>query len=235
MKHFAIGLMAVCMVLGVVPMHATMESAAADNQKVPILMVHGLGGSSAGWSTMISRLKSNGYDSRLLYTIDMQDNSVMCAESHITQISDKIEEIVSETGSTQVDVIGHSRGGTDLYAYVRYGNGVNRVRNWISLAGANNYNCNSTYGTPPSDPTPGSQTLYTSIWSPDDGLVSEAWSVIDGANDIEVAGVSHLQFPTSATVFPYVLNALQGTGLNDGRGLSALPSAPSNLTIASSN
>jgi triacylglycerol lipase len=235
MKHFAVCLMAICLVLGLSPMHAANESAAADYPKVPILMVHGLGGSSSGWTTMETKLKSAGYPAELLFTVDVADNSTMCATSHITDIHDAIESIVAQTGYTQVDVIGHSRGGTDLYSYMRYSNGANRVRNWISLAGANNYNCNSTYGTPPADPTLGAQTLYTSIYSPDDGLVPESWSIIQGANNIEVAGVSHLQFPTSATVFPYVLNALQGTGLNDGVGLLALPSAPSNLTLANSN
>lgn len=230
MKHFAVGLVAMCMMLGIFPTHAANESAAADYQKVPILMVHGLGGNSTNWNTMISRLKSNGYDARLLYTINMENNNTLCAASHLTQISNKVEEIVSESGFERIDVIGHSRGGLNLYDYMRFGNGPNRVRNWISLGGVNNMRC-SFNGNPPADDTPGDQTLYTSIYSLSDELATPSLAMIEGANNVAVDNVSHFTLQLDTVVFSHVLDALEGAGLNNGAGISASPSAPTNLTI----
>ena len=131
----------------------------AEYQKIPILMVHGLGGNSSSWYLVKARLKANGYPSRLLFTINMQDNYVLCSKKHVEQISDKIEEIVATTGYSQVDVVGHSRGGLNLYDYVLFGNGAYRIRNWISIGGANNVYC-SIYGRYFGDVTP-DDTLYT--------------------------------------------------------------------------
>jgi len=198
-------------------------SAAADYPKVPILMVHGMGGTSASWYSMIGSLRSMGYDDRLLYTIDMSDNYALCADSHVDQISNKVEEIVSETGFDRIDVIGHSRGGLNLYDYMRFDNGPNRVRNWISLGGVNQYSCSTN---PPSDPTPGSQTLYTSIYSTSDELVTPELAMIEGARNIAVESVSHFTLTFDAGVFSHVLEALQGKGLNDGASGVSEPQLP---------
>ena len=41
-------------------------------------------------------LTQNGYSANLLYTIDLTDNWFLCSKNHVTQISNKIEQIVSE-------------------------------------------------------------------------------------------------------------------------------------------
>jgi triacylglycerol lipase len=220
--------LAILLVVGIAPISVT-----ADYPKVPILMVHGLGGASGSWYLVIQRLKSNGYDDSLLYTIDMVDNYSLCSENHITQISNKVEEIVSETGFNRIDVIGHSRGGSNLYDYMRFDNGPNRVRNWISLGGANNKVCLTNWGQAPADPTPGNQTLYTSIYSLTDEIVTPELAIIDGARNIAVDNVSHFSLTLDDDVFSHVLAALQGTGLNNGAGLSTPkpPSSPTGLKI----
>ena len=181
-------------------------------------------------------LTQNGYSANLLYIIDLTDNWFLCSTNHVTQISNKIEQIVSESGYDRVDVIGHSRGGLNLYDYMRFDNGANRVRNWISLAGANNMTCSGSYGSAPNDPTPGNETLYTSIYSNSDTLVSPEMAIIEGARNIELTGLSHSDMRKSNNVFPYVLDALKGTGLNDGMSISELerPSPPTGVRFSSS-
>jgi len=223
---FALGL-AILFVVSIVEI-----SAAADYPKVPILMVHGMGGSSSNWSTMISKLKANGYDAQLLYTIDITPNSTLCSESHVTEISNKVDEIVAESGFNRIDVMGHSRGGLNLYDYMRFSNGTSHVRNWISMGGVNNWPC-SFNQDPPADPTPGDQTLYTSIYSTADTLVTPSMATIAGARNISVDGVNHLTMPSNAVIITHVLEALQGTGLNDGAGVSKSPSAPTGVRLLS--
>ena len=70
---------------------------AAEYKKIPILMVHGLWGNSNAWIPLKQYLTQNGYSANLLYAIDITtDNSVLCSKNHVTQISNKIEQIVSE-------------------------------------------------------------------------------------------------------------------------------------------
>ncbi len=139
----------------------------------------------------------------------------------------------------KVDVIGYSRGGLNLYNYMRYDNGVNRVRNWISLGGSNNMSCFGFYGSSSSDPTPGDNTSYTSIYSLTDELVSPDMAIIKGARNISIASASHFTLTTDSEVMSYVLKALQGTGLNNGVALTqpnqqSAPSVPIGLRVISS-
>lgn len=193
----------------------------ADNEKIPVLMVHGMGGNSSGFDAMRQELANAGYDSELLFAMDMtEDNSLLCSLKHVPEVDKKVEQIVRETGYDRVDVIGHSRGGLNLYNYMRFGNGANRVRNWISLAGANN-NCPGLYSNPPADKTPGEKTKYTSIFSINDELAGVETRIIEGARNIELTGLSHSELKSDAKVIPYVLAALKGSGLNiDGNGQS---------------
>jgi triacylglycerol lipase len=213
-------------------------SVAAEYEKVPVLMVHGMGGNSSSFFMMEQYLRSNGYDSKLLYTIDMTDNFTLCSDSHLPQISAKVEEIVSETGFTRIDVIGHSRGGLNLYQYMLSGNGAKRVRNWISIGGSNNMMCFGFSTTRSSDPTPGDYTSYTSIYSLTDELVSPQIAMINGARNISIESASHFTLPMDSEVLSYVLKALQGTGLNDGVAViqpnqPSAPSAPIDLRVIS--
>lgn len=208
-------------------------SVATEYEKVPILMIHGMGGNSTNWNTMKQRLRDNGYEDRLLYTIDMVNNGSLCSENHVTQISNKVEDIVLESGFERIDVMGHSRGGLNLYNYMRFDNGTNRVRNWISLGGSNHM-CSTLYGPSPSDPTPGDQTLYTSIYSLTDELVAPEIAIIEGARNISIEKASHFTLIRNAEVFSYVLETLQGNGLNDGVAVSEPPATPTGLRILSS-
>jgi len=214
-------------------------SVAAEYEKVPILMVHGMGGNSASFYRLEQHLRSNGYDNNLLYAIEMTDNLTMCSESHVPQISAKVEEIVRETGFKRIDVIGYSRGGLNLYDYMRNDNGVNRVRNWISVGGSNNMSCFGFYGSSSSDPTPGDYTAYTSIYSLADELVRPDMAIIEGARNSSISNASHFTLAMDSEVMSYVLKALQGTGLNNGVAVTqpnqpSAPSAPDGLRVISS-
>jgi cysteine-rich repeat protein len=192
---------------------------AQEYEKYPILFVHGL----RGWGSLFDPIRQNlidsGYNASILYTIDIEeDNNLLCSEAHVPQVSAMVEQIVAETGYQRVDVIGHSRGGLNLYNYMRYDNGPNRVRNWVSIAGANQM-CPDLYGgNPPADSTPGDNTLYTCIWSTGDTLINEARGTITGARNIMVEGVSHGGMRTDPVVFGHILEAFQGNGWNDGVG-----------------
>ena len=181
--------------------------------KLPVLMVHGLGGSHSNWDSIRIGLVEAGYDIDLLFTIDTVPNTSTCDPGHVHMIYEKVEQIVRETGYDQVDVIGHSNGGTDLMNYMRYSNGTRRVRNWVSIGGANNFRCRVSFINPPQQvlPVP-QQPLYPTLqdtfpigWDPlpppwvptdlnDDGVLERSYMDVAKANklrDFRLPGISY--------------------------------------------
>jgi pimeloyl-ACP methyl ester carboxylesterase len=180
----------------------------------PIIMIHGLYGNPLSWNRLQSWLEDQGFDRNLMYVPQMTDNFTMCSLAHIEQIEDEIALIRSETGAEKVTLIGHSRGGTDIMAFMRFSPDSDLVDNVITLAGANHYYCDTVYGRPPSDDTPG-DALYTSIYSvPDDGIVTANMAKLNGAHNVEYTDLSHIEFIQTEAVFEDVLEALKGGGSN---------------------
>lgn len=174
----------------------------------PLLMLHGLGGSPSAFNEIKAYLIANGFEQEMSSPA-MVNNSAMCSLSHLDQIASQIASIKADTGAEKVDLLGYSRGGTASLAFMRFRNQGDDIGKVITIAGANNWNCNSVYGIPPTDQTPGN-AIYTSIYSPNDGLVSIALSFLeDGATNISIDGVRHLQFPSNREVQAAVLEALQ--------------------------
>jgi triacylglycerol lipase len=181
----------------------------------PILFIHGWFGSPDNWDSIINRLVDAGYDRRLLFTIKQVDNFQLCSERHVEQVLLEIDTILEETGASKVDVVSHSRGGGVGYEVAIRLAESGKIEDWIALAGAiQGLNCD--YASPVSDPTPG-ETLYTAIWSPDDGIIPNPsrWCVIEGAYNVELPGVKHVEFLTDGKVFDYLVNSLEGAGANN--------------------
>ena len=79
-----------------------------DLKHDPILFVHGYGGSSANWETMKQRFLDDGWQSVELYSYNysfVSSNATTAAE-----IRDQVDDIISKTGATKVDIIAHSMG-----------------------------------------------------------------------------------------------------------------------------
>jgi pimeloyl-ACP methyl ester carboxylesterase len=178
----------------------------------PILMIHGLFGHPATWNRLQSWLEDEGFDRDLMYAPQVTDNFSMCSFEHIEQIEDEIALIRSKTGAEKVTLIGHSRGGTAIMAFMRFSDDNDLVGNVITLAGANHYYCDMVYGRPPRDDTPG---LYTSIYTnPSDGVMPASMARLAGARNVEYTDLSHNDFILTEAVFEDVLDALRGGGLN---------------------
>lgn len=180
----------------------------------PILMIHGLYGHPVTWNKLQSWLENEGFDRNLMFAPQIKDNFSMCSHEHIAQIENEIATVISETGAEKVTLIGHSRGGTAIMAFMHFSDNNYWVRNVITLAGANHYVCDSYYGRPSRDDTPG-DALYTSIYAtPHDGNVPAYLAKLDGARNVEYVGLTHNDFILNEAVFEDVLDALLGGGLN---------------------
>jgi pimeloyl-ACP methyl ester carboxylesterase len=120
-----------------------------DDDRPPIVFVHGNGDTAALWHTTVWRFESNGWDRRRLHAIDFryplarsddakpQANRSSSAEQR-EQLAAKVAEVLRSTGRDRLVLIGSSRGGNTIRDYVKNGGGSAYVSHVI-LAGAINH------------------------------------------------------------------------------------------------
>jgi pimeloyl-ACP methyl ester carboxylesterase len=131
--------------------------------RVPVFFVHGYGMEPSSFNTMIAHLEQQvGYPPQLLRPIDLVPNSGANIPAAEDQIQPAIEQFLIDVNSylednhpgvpskSQVDLVSHSMGGLSSRWYAAKVK-PERVRKWISLAGANHGSSVSAFedeGTP---------------------------------------------------------------------------------------
>src|SRR5579863_5360054 len=110
----------------------------ADSPQRPILFVHGDGDSAALWTTIIWRFESAGYDSHLLFAVDLphplhrdddtkpQVNRSSTTEA-ATDLGAMVTRVLQTTGQDKLILIGNSRGGNEIRNYLRNFGGAAHV------------------------------------------------------------------------------------------------------------
>jgi len=166
---------------------------------IPVLLIHGWFGSSTSWVRMINDMQAKGYPGDLIFTIDLPSNVNNLCQDFNAEIDKKVQDIMGQTGSTQVDLVGWSRGGNNVYKYSLDHPGI--VRNCVLLDGVTR-GCFSIGD----DPTPGDDTLYYNII----GTVARE---IPGATNVKISG-SHYGLGTNPAAWALIYDGLNGNGSN---------------------
>ncbi len=142
------GLAAIILSLLLVPAVGGCEGAAGDLEKTPVFFVHGHGMTPGSFDAMIARLEKSGYPRLYLRAVRLQPNTGANIEAAQDQILPAIENYLSEINAflerkrpdlapkTRVDLVSHSMGGLSSRWYAAKLR-PDRVRVWLSLAGAN--------------------------------------------------------------------------------------------------
>jgi len=190
----------------------------------PIVFVHGWSESSTIWNTMISRFQADGWT-----TAELNNWSYNTSQSNVTtasQLQTKINQVLSSTGATQVDLITHSMGALSSRYYIKNLGGDLKVNDWVSLGGPNHGTDTANFCIQTSciemrqgssfltalnsgDETPGVVT-YGTWWSPCDEIINPDSSVaISGASNTQTACLSHAGLYGDATVYGQVRNFVQ--------------------------
>jgi pimeloyl-ACP methyl ester carboxylesterase len=117
--------------------------------RTPVFFVHGYGLTSADWNALRAYLQQQaGYPPQLLRAVDLVPNTGANVEAAVNQLQPAIEEFLSELNAylalnqpgvpskTKVDLVSHSMGSLSGRWYAAR-LAPQRVRRWLSLAGAN--------------------------------------------------------------------------------------------------
>jgi triacylglycerol lipase len=182
---------------------------------VPIVLVHGYGGSPDSFAVMERRFRALGHT---VVAIDLPgDNNVANAKA--------IRDLVAANGWQKVAIVGHSMGGLSSRAWIRSYGGRKVAVTYVSLGtpqqgiivacALQRSNGGQMCPTDPfmtklnsGDPTPG-PTTWTSIFSTTDGLVpTSASRLAGGACNVRVSGPDHSGLLTDPKVFRLVRDAI---------------------------
>ena len=192
-----------------------------------VLLVHGYRGSSSAFAPLQAGLRAAGIPS-VVVDLPGEDNVANAAA-----IRDAAERVVRAGGpGTTVDIVAHSMGGLSSRWFAKFlggstPGGLPLLARYVSL-GTPQYGLPATCDLDPAnggqmcptgdflaqlndgDDTPGA-TVYTTIFSTDDGLVPTSASRLDGgACFVEVDGVNHFALRTDAAVLDLIVRALRG-------------------------
>lgn len=119
---------------------------ALDYSHTPVLFVHGSGLNSSTWQPMMQHLQQIGYPPTYLHAVDIKPNNEANDRAAAAFIAPGVESLLAKAQETarnagapipvKVDIVAHSMGAVSSRWYIAKLH-PERVRTWISLAGAN--------------------------------------------------------------------------------------------------
>jgi len=166
-----------------------------DENKLPIVMLHGLLASGDTYSNFFQLFRANDYCDDALYVVDR--NTLLSLDDTTGDVFSEdldkfIDEVLSKTGAGKVNLVGHSAGGNVAYAYLKDETRATKVNRYAHLA--------SFFNEQPAGPNGSIPTI--NIYSDADKIV--AGKDIPGATNINLIVADHYQVATSTEAFQFV-------------------------------
>lgn len=154
----------------------------------PVVMVHGFLASGDTYAKQFQRFHTNGYCWSHLRAFDW--NTTGFGADNSAALDALINEVLTTTGATQVDLVGHSAGGGTCYTYLSDPVRAAKVAHYVHVGSS----AQNAPAGPANAPVP---TL--NIGSPAD-LVSGT-STIPGALNLSLPNLDHYQVATGTLTF----------------------------------
>lgn len=101
----------------------------------PVILVHGFASSSASMESYAQALRRDGHDVTM---VDMPANAQGDINASSAVLAQQVEAVKRRTGSSRVDLVGHSEGGLISRNYVENYGGANSVDSVVTLGTPNN-------------------------------------------------------------------------------------------------
>ncbi len=161
---------------------------ACNDTLTPIVMMHGFLGAGDTYTKQFMRFTANNYCGDRLFVFDW--NSLDQEAEHTADLDEFIDNILSKTGASQINLAGHSAGGGLGYSYLEDSTHATKVANYVHIG--------SFYQLAPAGPNGSVPTL--NLWSEAD-LVIEDRNDIPGAVNVKMTDADHYEVATNVEAF----------------------------------
>lgn len=159
-----------------------------NTSRNPIVFVHGFLGSGDTWATQIQRFSGNGYCENRLFVFDW--NSLDRGGKADSLLSLFIDKVLLSTGSSKIDLVGHSAGGGLCSTYLNNPVNEKKVAHYAHMA-----------SFPMARPAGKNDSIPTlQLYSNGDWVIKEK-KPIPGGTNIMQEGMDHLQVATHPESF----------------------------------
>jgi triacylglycerol lipase len=148
----------------------------------PVVFVHGHTGKPSDFKTMIAAFKAAGYPADHLRAIAYKDN-VGRNEPQAHELAAFVDDVLATTKKDRVDIVAHSAGGVSSRYYLKLLGGKDKVRDYVSLAGAQHGNELAAFF-----PSPGAKDLAPAY----DTTPGSIQRILNG--DVTVGGTDETPF-----------------------------------------
>lgn len=165
---------------------------ACDENKLPIVMLHGLLASGDTYGNFFQLFEANGYCENTLYVMDR--NSLDFSADFSPALDAFIDDVITKTGAEKVNLMGHSAGGGVAYAYLADSLSAQKVAHYAHLASF----------TEMEPPLPNKNIPTINIYSDADKIVPG--KDIPGATNVNLIVADHYQVATSTEAFKFIYN-----------------------------
>lgn len=188
----------------------------------PVLLLHGLFQSRACWLWMKWRLRRRGFASIYALSLPPWKDVELLTE----RLAKKVDELRHRTGIEKVHLVGHSMGGMIVRNYLQIRGGEKKVAACVLLGTPNHGSKLAPFALSPLGKLlmPGSDFLrrlneapvpagarVVSIYSRHENVVLPFQNArLEGAADLELAGMGHTSLLFHPRAFALVLENLQG-------------------------
>ncbi len=159
----------------------------------PILFVHGFLEDGDAFHAQSQRFATNDYDLDRVFAVDY--NTLWATPDAVDLIGGAIDEIRALTGADDVDLIGHSMGGSMGADYLQGAPAPNHVAHYAHVASFD-------------FETAGIDAPILNLSSEADAVVGAR--EIDGATNVVLPGLDHLQLATSPETFEQLFTFFNG-------------------------
>ena len=189
-------------------------AAAALTPHDPVVFVHGYMGWGGNWNSFINWFKADGWTAGELFTFSYNstgDSNVKSAQSLATFVNN----VLSQTGASQVDIVAHSNGGLVARYYMLKNGGAAKVDQLVAIGTPHKGTTTAYACLSPAcfEMRAGSSFLSTlgtkecdaSYWSPCDEIIIPNSSAQCGRN-AQTACLGHVALLGSSSVYAGVRN-----------------------------
>src|SRR5438309_202416 len=184
---------------GALLLAAAPGAGASTFERRPVLFVHGFESAGSNFASQAMRFESNGYAPSWVAEIDYNSSAAVGNKTEVDrQIDEAIATLKQRTGKSQVDLIGHSEGTSVSYSYLTEG----------EKAAERRANVAAYVNMDGQEENPGVRTL--ALWAERSGPTGPEGRHMEGAENVTMADMTHVQSSTSAQSFQQMFKFFRG-------------------------